>query len=267
MHNKLLYLFLFFIVSVIFACQNDKTTPKSTQQATATTPKVATYQGKGKMMKVATMSGIDGNAYVVAPKRRDKNVLFVFPDHNGLDNFTMQQADWFFDQLTQENILVFALDIYDGQTFATIAEATQWQKENINRIRDIIIGARGFAGSHAKIASVGWGSGADIALEATILCQHQGSGAVLFDGVTPKNAVDLGRLKAPVLAFFGNQSTRMNAEDIANFEANCKITRNQLILRQYDVKAGYYYNNTSAYNAEAAQKSESITLDFLAQCF
>lgn len=262
MYHKYLYLVLSFIIFSTFACQNNDS---STTQAPNTS--AHNYVGKGKMMKVATMSGGDANAYVVTPKRRDKNVLFVFPDYNGIDDFVRQEVDYLFEYLIKDNVLIFAIDTYDGKTFNSEEEALAFQQANIGRIRHIITGAKGFAGSHARIATLGWGAGADMALEAAILNQDQGVGCIMYDGVAPKNAVDLSRLKSPILAFFGKKDTRMTPEDISNFEANCKLTRNQLILRQYETKKGFTYKNTPTYNAPAAHKSKQATIDFLSQCY
>ncbi|MDE3058884.1 MAG: dienelactone hydrolase family protein, partial [Bacteroidota bacterium] len=77
----------------------------------------------GKMISFKTSDGKEGQAYFVPSQKKADNVLFVFQEWWGLNDYIKQRAEELQKELGDVN--VYALDLYDGKVASEPNEAAK----------------------------------------------------------------------------------------------------------------------------------------------
>ena len=229
-------------------------------------PAPITYKSKGKIMNLPTVDGKDARAYVYAPKGNQGKALFVFHEWWGLNEHIIREADRLADSLG--DVMIIALDLYDGNVTDSREKAGELvQSVQDKRARTIISSGMGFAGSGARIATIGWCFGGGWSLKASIMLGNQGAGCVMYYGMPVENAIDLAPMKAAVLGIFADKDEWITPEVVRKFEENCTITRKNLTVKSYDADHAFANPSSPRYNEAAAKEANGEAVNFLKSKF
>ncbi len=225
-------------------------------------PAATQYKGKGQMIDFPTPDGQQASAYVLAPAHTSDKALLVIHEWWGLNDHIKREAEMLFDSLG--DVLVMALDIYDGNVATTREKAGEYmQAVKPERARAIIQGALGQAGSGSKIGTIGWCFGGGWSLKASIMAGNQGAGCVMYYGMPVESAADLGPLKADVLGIFAEKDEWITPEVVQNFEKICDKANKDLEVHSFDADHAFANPSSPRYVEEAAKKANALALSFL----
>ncbi len=121
----------------------------------------------------------------------------------GLNDYIKSESEILSRELDNVNIL--AIDLYDGRVAATPDSAMKlMQLAKTDRLENIIKGALAYAGTDAKIYTIGWCFGGMWSLQTTLLAGKQAAGCVMYYGRPETNMDKLKTLNCDIIDFFGN---------------------------------------------------------------
>jgi carboxymethylenebutenolidase len=216
----------------------------------------------GKMIKFKAADGQDANAYFIASKKKSKKWLIVIQEWWGLNDNIKSEADKYYRDLTDMNIL--AVDMYDGKVATTPDSAMKIMRgANMNRMSSIITGAIGHAGPKASIYSVGWCFGGMWSLQTAILAGSQGKGSVMFYGRPENDLEKLKKIQCDVIGFFGNKDQSPSPAMVNEFGKNMETAGKKLTKYNYEAGHGFANPSNPNFNAEATADSYSKAIAFL----
>ena len=217
---------------------------------------------QGKMIKFDVSDGVQANAYYLAPKKKSKKWLIVIQEWWGLNDQIKQEADKYFNDLKDMNVL--AIDMYDGKVAATPDSAMKLTREaNPERMTNIIRGAIQQAGADAAIYSVGWCFGGMWSLQTAILGGAKAKGTVMFYGRPETDMEKLKNIQCDIIGFFGNQDRSPSPEMVTAFEKNMEVAGKKLNTYKYDAGHGFANPSNPKFNAEATADSYAKAIAFL----
>ncbi len=217
---------------------------------------------KGKMIKFDVSDGVQANAYYLAPKNKSKKWLIVIQEWWGLNDQIKQEADKYFSDLKDMNVL--AIDMYDGKVAATPDSAMKLTREaKPERMTNIIRGAIQQAGADASIYSVGWCFGGMWSLQTAILGGAKMKGTIMFYGRPETDMEKLKNIQCDIIGFFGNQDRSPSPEMVTAFEKNMEAAGKKLNTYKYDAGHGFANPSNPKFNAEATADSYAKAIAFL----
>lgn len=212
----------------------------------------------GKRITFTAADGIEAYGYEIKSAQPSNQWLFVIQEWWGLNNNIIREAEEYAAALGNVNVL--ALDMYDGKVAATPDSAMKLvQTAKTERLEKIVLGAVQYAGSSARIFTIGWCFGGMWSLQSSILAGKQAAGCVMYYGRPENNLEKLKTLQCDVLGIFGTLDKSPSPEVVRKFEADMQTAGKKLSLHFYE--AGHGFANPSnpgyqeAYTAEARQKS------------
>jgi len=224
------------------------------------------YAGKGEMITFPAPDGKPVSAFFIKSAKKSDKWLFVYQEWWGLNDHIKQQAETFYNDLGNVNVL--ALDMYDGQVGTTPQEAGKlMQSTPKERLNAIMQGALTHVGSKAKIASVGWCFGGMLSLQSAILEGKQAVGCVMYYGRPEQDVEKLKTLNVDVLGIFGSQDTGIPPATVAKFEENMKAAGKQVTVKMYDAVHGFANPSNPKHDATAAADAYKNALGYLKQKF
>jgi carboxymethylenebutenolidase len=217
---------------------------------------------KGKMIKFDVPDGVQANAYYLAPNKKSKKWLIVIQEWWGLNDQIKQEADKYFTDLKDMNVL--AIDMYDGKVAATPDSAMKLTREaKSERMTNIIRGAIQQAGADASIYSVGWCFGGMWSLQTAIIGGAKAKGTVMFYGRPETDMEKLKNIQCDIIGFFGNQDRSPSPEMVTAFEKNMEAAGKKLNTYKYDAGHGFANPSNPKFNAEATADSYAKAIAFL----
>lgn len=217
---------------------------------------------KGKMIKFDVSDGVQANAYYLAPNKKSKKWLIVIQEWWGLNDQIKQEADKYFSDLKDMNVL--AIDMYDGKVAATPDSAMKLTREaKPERMTNIIRGAIQQAGADASIYSVGWCFGGMWSLQTAIIGGAKAKGTVMFYGRPETDMEKLKNIQCDVIGFFGNQDRSPSPEMVTVFEKNMETAGKKLNTYKYDAGHGFANPSNPKFNAEATADAYAKAIAFL----
>lgn len=224
------------------------------------------YDGQGEMVTFAAPDGKDAKGFLLkAPKKSDK-WLFVYQEWWGLNDNIKKEAETYFNDLKDVNVI--ALDMYDGQVGTTPQEAGKiMQSVPKERLTAIMQGALNYVGKKAKIASVGWCFGGMLSLQSALQSGKQVVGCVMYYGRPEQDIEKLKTLQTDVLGIFGSQDKGPSPEMVAQFEQNMKAAGKQVTVKMYDAAHGFANPSNPRHNPEATADAYKHALAYLKQKF
>ena len=186
----------------------------------------------------------------------------VIQEFWGLNDYIKKESDVFYDELGDVNVL--ALDMYDGKATANRDSAALLMRNSKpERLENIIKAAIEYAGSNAKIYTVGWCFGGGWSLQATILAGKQASGCVMYYGRPETNMEKLKSIHCDVIGFFGNKDQGIKPEMVNTFEKNMKEAGKNISVYRYDAGHGFANPSNPIYNKEATEDAHAKAIAFL----
>jgi carboxymethylenebutenolidase len=217
---------------------------------------------KGKMIKFDVSDGVQANAYYLAPKQKSKKWLIVIQEWWGLNDQIKQEADKYFSDLKDMNVL--AVDMYDGKVAATPDSAMKYSRgADPVRMTNIIRGAIQQAGADAAIYSVGWCFGGMWSLQTAILGGPKVKGTIMFYGRPEADLEKLRGIQADVIGFFGNLDKSPSPEMVTAFEKNMADLGKNLATHKYEAGHGFANPSNPRFSPEATSDSYTKAIAFL----
>lgn len=217
----------------------------------------------GKMIKFKTADGTEANGYLIEAKKKTNNWIFVFQEWWGLNDNIKRQAESLYKDLANVNVL--ALDMYDGRLATEPKAAGQYMQEfKQDRGNAIIKGAIDYAGTQARIGTVGWCFGGGLSLQAALTAGNQAVACVMYYGMPEENIDRLKGLNCDVLNIFAAKDKWINQDVINKFEANMKSAGKKVMVRKYEADHGFANpsNPLGAFDENAYKDSYKNTIDY-----
>lgn len=216
----------------------------------------------GERVSFPAADGVDAQGYFIKSKKKSKKWLFVIQEFWGLNDYIKKEAETYFGEL--DNVNVLALDMYDGKV-STIRDSASAYMRNAKpeRLENIVKAALAYAGTDAKIYTVGWCFGGGWSLQSSILAGKQGAGCIMFYGRPEKDVERLKLLNADVIGFFGNLDKGIGPEVVTKFEENMKAAGKNLTVHRYEAGHGFANPSNPVFNKEAAEDSHTKAIAFL----
>jgi carboxymethylenebutenolidase len=216
----------------------------------------------GERVSFASADGVDAQGYFIKSKKKSKKWLFVIQEFWGLNDYIKKEAETYFGEL--DNVNVLALDMYDGKVSAIRDSASAYMRAaKPERLENIVKAALAYAGTDAKIYTVGWCFGGGWSLQSSILAGKQGAGCIMFYGRPEKDVEKLKLLNADVIGFFGNLDKGIGPEVVSKFEENMKAAGKNLTAYRYEAGHGFANPSNPVFNKEAAEDSHIKAIAFL----
>ncbi len=206
--------------------------------------------------------GADAKGYFIKSKKKTNKWLFVIQEWWGLNDNIKREAETFAKELGDINVL--ALDLYDGKV-ASIPDSAMklMQGAKSNRLEAIVKGGLAYAGTNAKIYTVGWCFGGGWSLQTTLLAGKQAAGCVMYYG-RPENDIErLKTLNCDVIGFFANKDQGIPPAAVDAFEKNMKEAGKNLVVNRYDAAHGFANPSNPVYNKAATEDAHIKTIAFL----
>ena len=254
----------------VIECLNMET--QQAYQLEASTPAFASLHITPKMVEpsdlVGTMISFDAadgnkaNAYFIPAKKKSNKWLIVIQEWWGLNNQIKMEADQYFKDLGDMNVI--AVDMYDGKVAATPDSAMKLMRgADMNRMTAIVQGAIKHAGAKASIYSVGWCFGGMWSLQTAILAGPQAKGSVMYYGRPETNMEKLKSIQCDIIGFFGNKDQSPSPAMVNAFEQNMKDAGKNLSVNRYDAGHGFANPSNPSFNAAAKEDAYAKSIAFL----
>lgn len=221
-----------------------------------------TYQGAGEMIKFPTASGQPANGFLLKAKKPSDKWLLVYQEWWGLNDNIKQQAEMFYKDL--DNVNVLAVDMYDGKVATQREDAMKYmQAANSDRLNAIMKGAIAYAGPKAQFGSVGWCFGGMLSLQSAMLAGKQAKGCVMYYGRPEQDVAKLKSLETDVLGIFGSRDKGITPESVAKFEENMKAAGEKVEIKMYDADHGFANPSNPIYDKTASEDAYKRSLSYL----
>jgi carboxymethylenebutenolidase len=216
----------------------------------------------GSMIQFKTSDGLVANGYFNPSKKKSKKWLIVVQEWWGLNEHIKHEADKYFKDLQDMNVL--AVDMFDGKVAATPDSASKLMRAaNMDRMTNIIRGAITLAGDKSSIYTVGWCFGGMWSLQTAILAGSNAKGTVMFYGRPESNMEKLKSIQCDVIGFFGNLDRSPAPAMVTEFENNMKIAGKNLVTHKYEAGHGFANPSNPSFKADAAADAYSKAIAFL----
>ena len=216
----------------------------------------------GKMIQFNTADGKQASGYYIAPKKKSKKWLIVIQEWWGLNENIKLEADKYFKDLGNFNVL--AVDMYDGKVAATPDSAMKISRgADPVRMTTILQSAMQHAGKDASIYSVGWCFGGMWSLQTAIIAGSQAKGTIMFYGRPETNLDKLKTIQCDILGFFGNLDRSPSPAMVSDFEKNMETAGKKLTTHKYEAGHGFANPSNPSFNKEATNDSYTKAIAFL----
>lgn len=226
------------------------------------TPLAFAYQGAGEMVKFSTPDGQSANGFLLKSKKPSDKWLLVYQEWWGLNDNIKKEAETFYNDLKDVNVL--AVDMYDGKVATEPSEAGKlMQAASKDRLSSIMKGAIAYAGPKAEFASVGWCFGGMLSLQSAILEGKKAKGCVMYYGRPEQDVEKLKTLETDVLGIFGSQDKGISPESVKQFEENMQKAGEKVTVKMYDAGHGFANPSNPVYNKEATTDAYKLAINYL----
>lgn len=217
---------------------------------------------RGQQVTFRAADGTTATGYEIKSKKVSNKWVFVIQEWWGLNDYIKKESDILSKELG--NVNVIALDLYDGKVAATPDSAMKlMQSAKTDRLENIIKGALAYAGSDARIYTIGWCFGGMWSLQTTLLAGKQASGCVMYYGRPETNMDKLKTLNCEVIGFFGNKDRSPSPEMVAKFEADMAAAGKKLTAYKYEAGHGFANPSNPSFNKEATEDAHAKAIAFL----
>lgn len=216
----------------------------------------------GKMIEFKTPDGKMANAYLIKSVKPSNKYLFVYQEWWGLNDYIKKQSDTFYNDLKDVNVI--AMDMYDGKVATDPKEAGMLMSSaDPARLQAIMKGALSYAGSKAKIASVGWCFGGGLSLQSALLEGKQAVGCVMYYGMPEKNVDKLKTLNCDVLGLFAAQEKWISPEVVAQFEKDMATAGKSIQTKSFDADHAFANPSNPKFDRVASEDAYGLAISYL----
>ena len=220
------------------------------------------YESKmGNDITYTVPDGKPAHAWEIKAEKETPYYLFVIHEWWGLNDYVKQQSEKLANEL---GVNVIALDLYDNKVTADREEAGKLvQSVNNERAASIIKGAYNYAGSNAKVFTLGWCFGGGWSLQAALIGGSQVQGCLMYYGMPEQDVQKLKTLHCDVIGFFAKKDGHITPEIVNTFEANMKAAGKNIKTYEYDADHAFANPSNPVYNKEAAADANAKALAFI----
>jgi carboxymethylenebutenolidase len=216
----------------------------------------------GKAVSFKAADGTEAMGYEIKAKKRTDKWVFVIQEWWGLNDYIKRESDNLSSELGDVNVL--ALDLYDGKVAATPDSAMKLvQAAKTDRLENIIKGGLAYAGSKAKIYTIGWCFGGMWSLQTALLAGKQAAGCVMYYGRPETNLDKLKGLNCEVIGFFGNKDKSPSPEMVTKFEQDMTSSGKKITTYKYEAGHGFANPSNPSFNKEATEDAHIKAITFL----
>jgi len=225
-------------------------------------------QAGGEQIQFDCPDGKAAHAYYLKAKKPTNNWIFVFQEWWGLNDNVKRESENLYNDLGNVNVL--ALDMYDTRLATNREDAAKYMQEfKQERGDQIVKGALKFAGSKAKIGTVGWCFGGGQSLLAALSSGKQAVACVMYYGMPVDDVEILKTLNCDVLNVWATRDKWINEKVISKFEANMKLANKKIKSLSYDADHAFANpsNGSEIYKEEAYKDAYKNTIDYFKSRF
>ena len=216
----------------------------------------------GEMIQFSTPDGQTANGFLLKSKKKSDKWLLVYQEWWGLNDNIKQQAEQFYNDLKDVNVL--AVDMYDGKVATEASEAGKlMQGASKDRLQSIMKGAIAYAGPKATFGSVGWCFGGMLSLQSAMLEGKKAAACVMYYGRPEQDVEKLKSLETDVLGIFGSRDKGISPESVKQFEENMQKAGEKVTVKMYDAGHGFANPSNPVYDKEASADAYKLALNYL----
>ncbi len=220
----------------------------------------------GKIIKIPVEGGDQANVFELKASSTTSNYLFVVHEWWGLNEHIKKEAEKYFNDIGNVNVL--AIDLYDGKIADNQQDAGEYMRSvKTERAVAILNAAVKYSGGDARIATIGWCFGGGWSLQTALLAGKQTVGCVIYYGMPEKDIEKLSNLNSDVLGIFASQEQWISPEIVKEFEGNMHKAGKKLTVHSFDANHAFANPSSDSYNGEAAQEANKISLAYLKEKF
>lgn len=229
----------------------------ATVVALAPASAAAMAEGGGERMTLTTAAGESFAAYRTGPPGARYGILLIH-ESRGFTDDVRAFADW----LGRNGHRVLALDLYDGRTADSPAQASALMARLDQKAADAkyLAGVKILKAPGRRLITMGWEFGGTQALQANTVLRGHVAATVAYDAILSSDAALLRRIQTPVLGVFARGQSRESADRFRAFETAMKRKRKPVQIAFYDRTVG---TGESLYNGDAARAVWGTTAAFL----
>jgi carboxymethylenebutenolidase len=226
-------------------------------------PQPFVYQSAaGEMIKFNAPDGKVANGFLLKAKRPSNKWLLVYQEWWGMNDYIKQEAEKFYNDL--DNVNVLAVDMYDGVVATKREDAAKlMQGADKARLTSIMKGAIGYAGPQAEIASVGWCFGGGLSLQSAMLAGKQAKGCVMYYGFPEMDVEKLKTLETDVLGLFASQDGFISPKVVGQFEENMKKAGEKIEVKMYEADHAFANPSNAKFDKALAEDAYKRSLSYL----
>lgn len=221
-----------------------------------------TYMGAGEMIKFSTPDGQSANGFLLKAKQPSDKWLLVYQEWWGLNDNIKQQAEAFYNDL--KNVNVLAVDMYDGKVATDRAEAGKLMSSaSKERLASIQKGAIAYAGPKAEFGSIGWCFGGMLSLQSALMEGQKAKACVMYYGRPEQDVEKLKTLQTDILGIFGSRDKGITPESVKQFEENMQKAGKKVTVKMYDADHGFANPSNPIYDKDATDDAYKLALSYL----
>jgi carboxymethylenebutenolidase len=173
-------------------------------------------------------------------------------------------------RLAGEGYVALAVDLYGGATASTPDKA---QALMTSLLADAEAGRKNLRQAYdylekyalaPRIGSIGWDLGGSWALQTALLYPDQLDALVMYYGQVGTDREQLGKLKMPILGFYGSEDKSIPVRDVQNFRSALNdLGKNAEVLIKIGADHGFASPGGRNYDEHSASEAWTKTLEFL----
>ncbi len=205
--------------------------------------------------------GTDAHGWMVKAAKPTDYYLFVIHEWWGLNDYIKQESEKLGNDL---GVNVIAIDLYDNKIAATPDDARKLvQAVKTDRAQSIIKGAYDYAGSKAKVFTIGWCFGGGWSLQSAIMGGSNVVGCVMYYGMPETDISKLKSLHCDVIGFFANKDQGITPKIVDQFQTDMKTADKNLTVYRYDATHAFANPSNPNYDKDATADSYAKTIAFI----
>lgn len=220
----------------------------------------AAVDGGGETLSLTTKKGEAFAAYRTGPLGARYGILLLH-ESTGFTDDVRTFADW----LGRNGHRVLALDLYDGRTASSRAQANALMAGLDQKSLDAKYRAamRVLKAPGRKLITMGWEFGGTQALQANSALAGHVAATVVYDATLSSDDTALRNIATPVLGVFARGQSRDAVDRFRAFEAAMKRKRKPVQIAFYERADNDNDGFRSVYNGDAVRAVWSTTAKFL----
>lgn len=228
------------------------------------------YAPKNENAGMITFNTVDANkegrAFYVPSDEPTNNVLLIFHEWWGLNDYIKQEAEKWQDMLG--NVDIYAIDLYDGAVATDAGTAGKLANGlDKKRAENIIKGALAQAGKDKRIATLGWCMGGSWSFTATLLAGNNAIGCVMYYGFPEKEPKKIKDLQADVLYIWASKDDFITQMHVGEFQKEVEATGHEFTMHSFDAVHAFANPSNPKHDRLAAAQAEQLSLEFLKKKF